>query len=378
MNGAATLTSKRDGERLVLTAEGAWTAIHAHELEPLVEAQARSSQPVRAVDIDVAGVKRLDTFGAWLIERLARGWNARGIETRVVGLPDDYRGLIQEIHGVNLKPPPSRPRENALIEGLERIGRTLANMGRVTMLILQMIGAVTTAAARSIMHPARFRLTSLVAHIDRVGWNGVPIILLITFLIGAILAQQGIFHFRKFGADIYVVDMIGILVLRELGVLIVCIMVAGRSGSAYTAELGSMKMREEVDALTVIGLDPAEVLVLPRLIALVIALPLLTFIADMSALAGGAIVSAFYVDMPLGTFVNRLRDAVGLNTFYVGLIKAPFMALIIGLIATAEGLRVEGSAESLGRQTTSSVVKAIFMVIVADGLFAIFFSAINY
>ncbi|MEX0752074.1 MAG: MlaE family lipid ABC transporter permease subunit [Xanthobacteraceae bacterium] len=377
MNGAATLTSKRDGERLVLTAEGAWTAIHAHELEPLVEAQARSSQPVRAVDIDVAGVKRLDTFGAWLIERLARGWNARGIETRVVGLPDDYRGLIQEIHGVNLKPPPSRPRENALIEGLERIGRTLANMGRVTMLILQMIGAVTTAAARSIMHPARFRLTSLVAHIDRVGWNGVPIILLITFLIGAILAQQGIFHFRKFGADIYVVDMIGILVLRELGVLIVCIMVAGRSGSAYTAELGSMKMREEVDALRTMGFDPVEVLILPRILALVVSVPMLTFLGSMAALYGGGLVCWLYGGIDPNVFLSRLREAISMETFAVGMIKAPIMALIIGIVAAVEGMEVRGSAESLGAHTTASVVISIFLVIVLDGLFAIFFASIG-
>ncbi|MEX0841702.1 MAG: ABC transporter permease, partial [Xanthobacteraceae bacterium] len=325
----------------------------------------------------VAGVKRLDTFGAWLIERLARGWNARGIETRVVGLPDDYRGLIQEIHGVNLKPPPSRPRENALIEGLERIGRTLANMGRVTMLILQMIGAVTTAAARSIMHPARFRLTSLVAHIDRVGWNGVPIILLITFLIGAILAQQGIFHFRKFGADIYVVDMIGILVLRELGVLIVCIMVAGRSGSAYTAELGSMKMREEVDALRTMGFDPVEVLILPRILALVVSVPMLTFLGSMAALYGGGLVCWLYGGIDPNVFLSRLREAISMETFAVGMIKAPIMALIIGIVAAVEGMEVRGSAESLGAHTTASVVISIFLVIVLDGLFAIFFASIG-
>jgi phospholipid/cholesterol/gamma-HCH transport system permease protein len=205
----------------------------------------------------------------------------------------------------------------------------------------------------------------------------VPIIVLIEFLIGAILAQQGIFHFRKFGAETYVVDMVGILTLRELGVLIVSIMIAGRSGSAYTAELGSMKMREEIDALRVMGFDPIEVLIVPRLTALIIALPLLTFIGSMAALLGGCVVTWLYGGMPPEVFIDRLREAISPETFQVGMIKAPFMAAVIGLIACVEGLRVEGSAESLGEHTTASVVKAIFLVIVMDGLFAMFFAGIN-
>jgi phospholipid/cholesterol/gamma-HCH transport system permease protein len=200
---------------------------------------------------------------------------------------------------------------------------------------------------------------------------------LITFLIGAIIAQQGFFHFRKFGADSYVVDMVGILVLRELGVLIVAIMVAGRSGSAYTAELGSMQMREEIDALSTMGLDPVEVLILPRVLALVCALPILAFIGSMAALYGGALVAQFYGDMGPAIYLARLHDAVSVTSFKVGIIKAPFMALAIGIVACSEGLRVKGSAESLGRQTTTSVVKSIFLVIVLDGMFAIFFASIG-
>jgi phospholipid/cholesterol/gamma-HCH transport system permease protein len=205
----------------------------------------------------------------------------------------------------------------------------------------------------------------------------VPIILLITFLIGCIIAQQGIFHFRKFGADVYVVDMVGILVLREIGVLIVAIMVAGRSGSSYTAELGSMKMREEVDALRTMGRDPVEVLLLPRVLALVIALPLLTFLGSMAALYGGGLVAWVYGGMAPDIFITRLKEAISLTHFKVGMIKAPFMALAIGIVACAEGLRVKGSAESLGVQTTTSVVKSIFLVIVLDGLFAMFFASID-
>jgi phospholipid/cholesterol/gamma-HCH transport system permease protein len=217
----------------------------------------------------------------------------------------------------------------------------------------------------------------VVHHLDRVCWRAVPIVLLITFLIGCIIAQQGIFHFRRFGADIFVVDMIGILVLREIGVLLVCIMVAGRSGSAYTAELGAMKMREEIDALRTMGFDPVEVLVLPRIVALVIAVPILTFLGAMAALYGGGLVSWLYGGISPDVFISRLREAITIDHFQVGMIKAPFMALMIGIVACVEGLAVKGSADSLGQQTTTSVVKSIFLVIVLDGLFAIFFASIG-
>ena len=206
----------------------------------------------------------------------------------------------------------------------------------------------------------------------------MPIIALITFLVGSIVAQQGIFQLARFGASAFAVDLIGILVLRELAVLLTSIMIAGRSGSAITAEIGSMKMREEVDALRVMGLDPIEVLVVPRILALVLAMPLLVFLADMAAIFGGMMVAWSYGGLSPQSYLSRLQAAISLHTFLVGLIKAPFMALVIGLIATADGFGVEGSAESLGRQVTTSVVKSIFMVIVLDGLFAVFFTSINF
>ena len=249
-----------------------------------------------------------------------------------------------------------------MIAGLERVGRATAGFKHDAIAFLR---------------PLTLRMTSTVHHLYRVGWQAVPIMLLITFLIGAIIAQQGIFHFRKFGADAYVVDMVGILVLREIGVLIVSIMVAGRSGSAYTAELGSMKMREEIDALRTMGFDPVEVLILPRVLALVIALPILSFLGSMAALYGGGLVAWFYGGMSPEIFIARLREAISVTHFEVGLIKAPFMALVIGVVACSEGLRVKGSAESLGLQTTTSVVKSIFLVIVLDGFFAVFFAAVG-
>jgi phospholipid/cholesterol/gamma-HCH transport system permease protein len=240
-----------------------------------------------------------------------------------------------------------------------------------------MLGALTTALLTVIVRPGRFRLTSAVHHLDRVAWQAIPIILLITFLIGGIIAQQGIFHFRKFGAETYVVDMVGILVLREIGVLIVAIMVAGRSGSSYTAELGSMQMREEIDALRTMGHDPVEVLILPRVLALVIALPILAFLGSMAALYGGGLIAWAYGGMSPDIFIERLKSAISTTHFWVGITKAPFMALAIGIIACSEGLRVKGSAESLGLQTTRSVVKSIFLVIILDGVFAIFFASIG-
>ncbi len=369
-------TSVVDG-RLVLVAAGSWTAAHAHEIEPLIDALPAQASGAGAVSLDMRGVRALDTFGAWLVERLLRHCRSRGREAQIVGLPAHYQGLLENVEGANLEGPRRPPREGWLLGALVRLGRRADDLRRELVPFLDMLGALGIALVRTVAHPRSLRFTSLVHQLDRVGWQAVPIVLLITFLIGAIIAQQGIFHFRKFGADVYVVDMVGILVLREIGVLIVAIMVAGRSGSSYTAELGSMKMREEIDALRTMGRDPVEVLILPRVIALVVALPLLTFLGSMAALYGGGLVAWLYGGMNPDIFMARLQEAISLTHFKVGMIKAPFMALVIGIVACSEGLRVEGSAESLGIQTTSSVVKSIFLVIVLDGVFAMFFASID-
>ena len=374
---AVSLTAKTDGERLALVAAGSWTAERAAELEKIIDETARRHVGARSVDIDLANLERLDTFGAWLIERLKRTFLIRGSAARITGLSDIDRGLIEELRLVNQAPAPKRAAPNRMLLALDAVGRSIAEIGWSLVLLVQMFGALASAALGTIAHPTRLRLTSMVHHLERVGWRAVPIIMLSTFMIGAILAQQGIFRFRTVGLDIYVVDMVTVLVLREVGVLIVCVMVAGRSGSAYTAELGSMKMREEIDALRTMGLDPVEVLVLPRIVALVIAVPLLTFIGSIAALYGAGLVCWLYAGMAPEIFLERLREAIWLPTFAVGMIKAPFMALTIGLVACSEGFKVEGSAASLGRQTTASVVKSIFLVIVLDGMFAMFFAGIG-
>ncbi len=377
MNGAAMLTATVDGERVGLAATGAWTAERAAELETLIDESAGRYKAARNIDIDLAKLDRLDTFGAWLIERLNRAFAERGAITRVIGLSDSDRALMDEVRLVNRTAGEDRVRANRILVALDNIGRAVAEIGRSLVPLAHLLGALTMVVAGTIAHPARLRLTSMTHHLERVGWRAVPVVLLSTFLIGAILAQQGIFHFRTFGAEVYVVDMTGILVLREVGVLIVCVMVAGRSGSAYTAELGAMKMREEIDALRTMGFDPVEVLVLPRIVAIVIAVPLLTFLGSMAALYGAGLVCWLYGAMPPDIFLARLREAISVTTFSVGMIKAPFMALVIGLVACVEGFEVEGSAASLGRKTTASVVKSIFLVIVLDGFFAMFFAAIG-
>jgi phospholipid/cholesterol/gamma-HCH transport system permease protein len=370
------LEATADGERLKLAGAGAWIAENARSLEARIAAETGRSGLLKRVDIDMGRVDRLDTFGAWLLERLTRGFAARGCATEVTGLREDFRALMDEVHGI--KPAPAKTaQKNRLADVVVAVGASVTAIGRTFAAVVNLLGALAVALLRVVARPRSFRFTAMVHQLDNVGWRAVPIILLITFLIGCIIAQQGIFHFRKFGADIYVVDMVGILVLRELGVLIVTIMVAGRSGSAYTAELGAMKMREEIDALRTMGFDPVEVLILPRIVALLIGVPVLTFLGSMAALYGGGLVCWLYGGIDPDVFLARLKEAISIDHFEVGMIKAPFMALVVGVVASVEGLSVKGSAESLGLQTTASVVESIFLVIVLDGLFAIFFASIG-
>jgi phospholipid/cholesterol/gamma-HCH transport system permease protein len=376
IDGGPTLERIARGEGLALCAAGSWTARFAPALERMV-AEAEELTGTRPnIFIDVSEVARLDTFGAWLIERLRRSLTQGGAEARIAGLSANYASLVDEVRRVKAggQEPAAK---TSLRVPIEKLGRTMVGFVDDIAALIAMLGATLAGIGRAIRHPSTFRLTSTVHHLEQVCWNAVPIILLITFLIGCIVAQQGIFHFRKFGADVFVVDMLGVLVLRELGVLLVAIMVAGRSGSAYTAELGSMKMREEIDALRTMGFDPIDVLIVPRLIALVIAVPILTFLGGMAALYGGGLVAWLYGGVDPEAFLLRLRDAISINHFTVGMLKAPVMALVIGIVACVEGLAVQGSAESLGQHTTASVVKGIFFVIVMDGVFAIFFASIG-
>jgi phospholipid/cholesterol/gamma-HCH transport system permease protein len=369
-----TFSGGNDGRILFL--EGAWSAAYADDSERTALLIEKTSFAGRVV-IDLRRLVALDTLGALLVNRTLAALKAKGHDVAIQGASYAARVLLEEIKF--LPPQAAAARDMPKLLGLVAdIGESVALAGRDFARSTGFLGQVMAVIGRLFMAPRRIRLTSIVAQLEHVAFRGVPIIILISFLVGAIVAQQGIFQLNRFGASTFAVNLIGILVLRELGVLLTSIMVAGRSGSAFTAELGSMTMREEVDALRVMGLDPIEILVVPRVIALIIGLPLLTFVSDMSALFGGGVVSWLYGGMATDVYLERLKDAIALQTFLAGLIKAPFMALVIALVACGDGLSVKGSAESLGRQVTDAVVKSIFMVIVVDGIFAMFFAAIKF
>jgi phospholipid/cholesterol/gamma-HCH transport system permease protein len=377
LNSEPLLAALPSGDVLELRPAGSWIAANVSKLEALSQSVKAEIDRSKSVRLDMGGVSELDTLGAWLLEKMSRRVSSANVQSEIVGVADNYAGLMDEVRQVNRNNPAPAAAANPLALRLNDLGKATVGAREDIAVFLQMLGSLFMALVGVVRRPRSLRLTSLVYQLYRIGWQAIPIIMLITFLIGAIIAQQGFFHFRKFGAESYTVDMVGILVLRELGVLIVAIMVAGRSGSAYTAELGSMKMREEIDALSTMGLDPVDVLILPRVAALVIALPILTFIGSMAALYGGGLVAQLYGDMGPQIYIARLHEAVSVTHFKVGILKAPFMALVIGIVACSEGLRVKGSAESLGKQTTTSVVKSIFLVIVLDGLFAVFFASIG-
>jgi len=372
MEAGALLTAEERGDNLVIAAAGGWCVTNAAKLESQLAAQ---TSPRNNVLIDMSAVTEFDTYGAWLLERFRRDLEGNGAKVAIRAMPRSHKALFAEMAGVNA--PPGSERDTGLPQRPVRGDYDMDGLRHDFGGFAILAGAVFAALGRLVMRPQAFRLTSTVNQFDRVAWQAVPIIVMITFLIGAILAQQGFFHFRRFGADLYVIDMVGFLIMRELGVLLVAIMVAGRTGSSYTAELGSMKMREEIDALRTMGFDPAEILILPRILILVLAMPVLTFIGSMSALAGAGVVATLYGGLSLELYVDRLRETITMDHFLVGLIKAPFMGFVIGVIACNEGLAVRGSAASLGHQTTKSVAKSIFMVIVLDGLFALFFSSIR-
>lgn len=367
---------ERAGDKVTAKLAGHWTAEHAALVEGLA-AEIEADAGRHSLIVDLGQVERLDTLGAWVLDRTRHELGAYGISADFANASPEQQILLDEVayRGFHTPEPVKRSK---IVDFLADVGKTVVGAGRDLIDGVAFLGELVSALLRVVVHPRRFRGTAVVNQLEQIAYRGVPIIVLISFLVGCIIAQQGIFQLQRFGATPFVVDLTGILILRELGVLLTSIMVAGRSGSAFTAEIGSMKMREEIDALRVMGLDPIEVLIIPRILALVIGLPLLTFVAAIAALSGGGITSWFYGDISPDVFLSRLRAAVGMNTFMVGMIKAPFMALVIGIIATIEGLAVAGSAESLGRHVTSSVVKAIFMVIVLDGLFAMFFAAIRY
>jgi phospholipid/cholesterol/gamma-HCH transport system permease protein len=331
-----------------------------------------------AAHVDLTGITGLDTGGAWMIRRVMTALEKNGKVT----LSDAPAGVAELIAALpsELKTPEfdAAARGNLFQRLFAPLGEGVVIIWDDVVQALGIIGSAVRGAQLKFGRGSGLSPASVFNQVEQMGLNATPIIALMSFLIGAIIAQQGAFQLRYFGAEVFVVDLVGILQLREIGVLLTAIMVAGRSGSAITAEIGSMKMREEIDALQVMGLNPVGVLIFPRLLALMISLPLLTVIANFAALAGAAVVANIYSGITYAIFLSRLQQAIDLSTIVSGMLKAPFMAVIIGVVASVEGLQVGGSAESLGKHVTAAVVKAIFVVIMVDGLFAMFYAAIDF
>ena len=367
-----------DQQRMLLRPVGAWVIDQARELDKGLSGLVSRLQQrkTRQVVVDLSDLAALDTSGAFLLARFEHDFVTRqGGDVAWHGADRRSLVLLERVRDVIAAEMEHGPPKKSL---LEDIGETVLSVLEDGRRLLRILGGTVRELGFVIIRPRTFRAAAVARQIEVMGVRAVPIVALMAFLIGGVVAQQGAFQLQFFGATIFTVDLVGILALREVAPLLTAIMVAGRSGSAITAELGSMRMREEIDALRVMGLDPVNVLVLPRVLALIIVLPLLCFLADIATLFGAMLTLWFYVDIPPVAFVQRLQEAVDFSTLFSGLFKAPFMALIIGLIACTEGMSVQGSAESLGRHTTASVVKAIFMVIVVDGIFAMFYAAIDF
>ena len=327
--------------------------------------------------IDIAQVISLDTAGAWYVVAMQGRLAGGGGDVPVTGADDAQKQLLETVRRCMPPREAEAARPRSISDRLEALGRKTAAGGHVALELTGFLGQVIAALGAMVIRPKRLRLTSLVHHMQEVGWNAIPIVALMSFLIGVVLAFQGSVQLRQFGAEVFVVDLIAISVLRELGILLTAIVVAGRSGSAFTAAIGSMKMREEVDAMRTLGLDPIDILVVPRVLALILMLPVLGLISDLSGLIGGAMMSWIELGVSPPVFQSRLVSNTDVWHFLVGMIKAPFFAMIIGIIGCYEGLKVGGNAESLGRLTSTSVVLSIFMVIVADALFSVVFALVG-
>jgi phospholipid/cholesterol/gamma-HCH transport system permease protein len=366
-------TETRDRRRL-LRIGGRWILPAVPALERRMAQLGPTDLPA---SLDLSGLEQLDTAGAWLIDRLRRQLSQRGEAATIEGLAPDFAPLFERVSQAAGQPMPAAERRSLLSDLVAQIGVATIALGQEAKALLGFLGLVVIVLGRIIVHPARLRFTSMVFHLQQVGLNAIPIVGLITFLVGVVLGYQGIDQLAQFGAEIFTVDLVGISVLREMAILLTAIMVAGRSGSAFTAQIGTMQVNEEVDAIRTLGLDPVEVLVLPRILALLIALPLLTFFADLMGLLGGGVMTLVLIDLSPAQFIVQLHQAVELWTFWVGIIKAPVFGFLIGLVGCYQGLMVTGSAESVGRRTTQSVVEGIFLVIVFDAAFSIFFSYIG-
>ncbi len=353
---------------------GEWTLGVLDKVYAALESAGGMPQRERVREIDLALLQMLDTAGALALINFRGAANAAAF----INVRDEHRILLEEVGRAASASGDAPAQRKPLADLIKGFVTALTAIGRDALSLTVFLGEAAAALGRVVARPSKFRGISFVHQIQMTGLTAVPIVALVCFLLGGVIMQQAARQLRYFGAEALSIDMLGILTLREVGVMLAAVMVAGRSASAFTAQIGTMKMREEIDAMRTIGIDPIETLVLPRILALIVALPLLVFLADIMCLAGGALMAKLTMALDPPIFLQRLNSAVSAKHFYVGLIKAPFAALVIGLVGCLEGMRVEGSAESLGTQVTAAVVKAIFLVLVLDGIFAIFLSASGF
>jgi phospholipid/cholesterol/gamma-HCH transport system permease protein len=370
------LDLQAEGDGLVLRAGGRWLVASAGALDRALRRLDSVAAGTR-LRIDLSGVERLDTVGAWLVLRTRRELEARGVATSLENVAEAFAPLLDQV--AKGEPPALeqfRPQSLAqsVLGAVARIGESTFNGLSSGRELVGFFGLVVMTLSRTLRHPSRVRYLSLVTQMDRTGVTALPILGLLSFLIGVVVAYQGADQLRRFGAEIFTVNLLGVGILRELGGLLTAIIVAGRSGSAFTAEIGAMEVNEEVDAMRTLGLDPVEVLVLPRLFGLMVTLPLLTAYADFMSLLGGAMMSWSVLGIAPPLFIRQLHDAVGEWTFWVGILKAPFFAATIALVGCHAGFMVSRSAESVGRFTTVSVVRSIFLVIIIDAAFSFLYS----
>jgi len=360
-----------------LRISGDWTLPHYAQLEQQLAAIAL---PVsNAQTLDLSQLQALDTAGANLLVRLLGCPRARDLINQPDSLPAARLALLETVvSALEQDQPvaPSRPRQTP-VEMLAELGAGTQRFGGEVLELLAFVGLILDTLVRSLLHPRRWRVTSLVAQMQNTGLNALPIVALLTFLVGCVVAFLGATVLERFGASIYTVALVALAFLREFGVLLTAILLAGRTASAFTAQIGSMKVNEEIDAIRTLGLNPVELLVLPRVLALLVTLPLLTFIAMLCGIFGGAVVCLLALDISPTLFLSILHD-IPVRHFWVGIGKAPMYAFLIAAIGCLEGFRVSGSAASVGEHTTSSVVQSIFVVIVLDALFALFFMEMHW
>ena len=323
--------------------------------------------------IDLSKVERLDTVGAWIIYRTVRDRNAR-----VIGASPEEESLLEQVAEAD-RPVQVHPDEpGGLFRILDELGTWMAELGQTLVGLLGFLGATLIAFANLVRRPKKFRVNAIIQRFDVVGVRALGIIGLMSFLIGVVVGQQGAVQLEQFGAEIYTINLIGRITIRELGTLMTAIMVAGRSGSAFAAQIGTMKITEEIDAMRTIGVSPIEALVVPRMLASVIMMPLLAFYAMVMSLLGGGIFVWLVLDIPPLTYIQRLQEVVPMTDFYIGIIKAPVFGFIIALAGCFQGMLVQGNSEEVGMRTTNAVVQSIFLVIVLDAVFAVFFSSIGW